>query len=207
MWYFIYLDNYIPKINILAYSYNNYLLFATTSSIKDDINSSERDKNYLSLFMMFGYANGTDNIIDISIYLENENNNQQNNDFYQFLKNSITIENNIFEYYSENKIKLISIPEEISIYEKRGNVENLLNNNSIIQDNNNNIQYIIKENKTLIKTSKFYSIDYQYLIKEKDWPESHIFLLRAMPSSENEDEPKIYYGRINKLKFKLCHEY
>ena len=207
VWYFIYLDNYIPKINILGYSYNDYLLFATTSLKKDDINSSERDKNYLSLFMMFGYANGTDNIIDISIYLENENNNQQNNDFYQFLKNSITIENNIFEYYSENKIKLISIPEEISIYEKRGNVENLLNNNSIIQDNNNNIQYIIKENKTLIKTSKFYSIDYQYLIKEKDWPESHIFLLRAMPSSENEDEPKIYYGRINKLKFKLCHEY
>ena len=72
MWYFIYLDDYIPKIDILGYSYNDYLLFATTSLIKDDINSSERDKNYLSLFMMFGYANGTDKIIDI-VYLKEYN--------------------------------------------------------------------------------------------------------------------------------------
>ena len=150
--------------------------------------------------MMFGYANGTDSVIDISIYLEKYNNHQIN-DFFNFLKDNMAIENNLFEYFPENKINLISIPQEILIFEINNNEETLLYNNSLMQENDN-IRYVMKENKELIKTSKLYTIYYQYLLDE-NWPEWS--RLRTMSSSE--DRSKIYYGRINRLKFKLCHEY
>ena len=40
-------------------------------------------------------------------------------------------------------------------------------------------------------------IDYQYIVKENDGK-------RRLSGSE---EPRLFYGRINRLKFKLCHEY
>ena len=49
---------------------------------------------------------------------------------------------------------------------------------------------MLKQNITLIKTSEYYYIDYQYMAKES-----------------NAEGAEIYYGRINRLKFKLCHDY
>ena len=181
-------DNYVPKLQILGTAYNNYLIFATTSLTKkeDENYLSNQDKNYFSLLMIFGYANGTDSIIDISMYLENNENYTQVN-FYEFLYNNYTIENNIFEYETETQIKLVFIPKEILIYENNSKDDILLlNNNSYMKKER---QYILKENIDLIKTSHLYYIEYQYLLKE------------------SKDESKIYFGRINRLKFKLCHEY
>ena len=176
-------------IQIFGYSYNNFLVFATTNLLYEDNN-----KNYFSLFMMFGYAIGTDSIIDISIYLEKYNNNQQNNDFYDFLKSNLTIENNIFDYISANKILLLSIPQEILIYEKLENDDSLLTNDSRMKSEG--VPYILKENTNLTKNSDLYTINYQYLLKE---------VSESSSSTQNEDE--YYYGRINRLKFKLCHDY
>jgi len=70
------------------------------------------------------------------------------------------------------------------------NIENEiseLKNNSFMSSEN---KYMLKQNLTLIKTSEYYYIDYQYMAKE----------------SEDTGE-EIYYGRINRLKFKLCHDY
>ena len=75
--YKINFGNIIPMIQILGYSYNNFLIFATTNLLYDDNN-----KNYFSLFMMFGCANGTDSIIDISIYLEKYINCQNMNQYF-----------------------------------------------------------------------------------------------------------------------------
>ena len=180
--------NYVPKLQILGTAYNNYLIFATSSlTQKEDENYlSNQNKNYFSLLMIFGYANGTDSIIDISIFLEKNKNYTQEN-FYEFLYKNYTIENNIFEYESETQIKLVFIPKEIFIHENNSKDELLLLNSSSFMKKGN--QYILKENIDLIKTSQLYYIEYQYLIKE------------------SENKSKIYFGRINRLKFKLCHKY
>ena len=52
--YKINLGNFVPERQILTFLYNKYLIFATTSSLKND---NYESKNYLSLFMMFGYPN------------------------------------------------------------------------------------------------------------------------------------------------------
>ena len=129
------IDNNFYELNmqILGYSYNNYLIFATSSLLNNGNNINNEDYNYLSLFMMFGYPNGTDSIIDISIYLESYNNNQQNHNFYEFFKKNLTIENNIFRFISTNNIILLSIPKEILIYEKEVNEIALLKNKSLMK--------------------------------------------------------------------------
>ena len=88
---------------------------------------------------------------------------------------------------------MVSIPKEILIFEKNYGGEIFLNNNSIIK---NGFLYILKENKALIKTSKFYTIENQFILKEFE-------LSNVNPSSYL----KIYYGRIHRLIFKLCHGY
>ena len=70
--YNIFLENLIPKLQLSTFEYNGYLLFSTTV-IKEYLNSEESD-DYFSLLIIFGYANGTDSIIDLSYYLnDNEN--------------------------------------------------------------------------------------------------------------------------------------
>jgi hypothetical protein len=48
--------------------YNNYLVFSST--VVDPNTYVSEDDDCFSIFMMFGYANGTDSIIDISNYFE-----------------------------------------------------------------------------------------------------------------------------------------
>ena len=113
--------------------YNDYFLLSTTYKNIDDY--YDDNNNYFSMFMIFGYANGTDSTIDISYFLNNigdNQNNQNNNIFFEFLYKNLTIENNIFGYIPEEIIKLISIPVEILIV-KRGQNEFIpLENNSLM---------------------------------------------------------------------------
>ena len=148
------LENYIPKMQISGYIYNGFLLFTSTAILKEEINNSEND-NYFSMLMIFGYPNGTDSTIDISDFLFNDEENygllENENKFYEFLSKNYTIENNYIDYKSVNKIKLVSIPNEIIILEinEDENNENLqteLKNNSLMIKENN---YIIKQNKNL----------------------------------------------------------
>ena len=113
----IFLENIIPKIQLSANIYNGYLLIATTAIKKEEYSNNEDSQDYLSLFMIFGYANGTDNTADISYFLsDHENYGQLNYTFFDLLFNNLIIENNIFNYTSDGRIKLISIPEEILIF-------------------------------------------------------------------------------------------
>ena len=64
---------------------------------------------------------------------------------------------------------------------------NEIKNNSFMYKEKN---YILKQNENLIKTSQYNYIDYQYMVQE---------IVKK--------ETKTYYGRINRLKFKLCYEY
>ena len=182
--YYISNEYLIPKLQISAFEYNGYLLFATTA-IEENLNQ-EGDENYFSLLMIFGYANGTDSTIDISYYLfDSENYGKINKSFFDILYENFTIENNIFNYTSTNRIKLVSIPNEIII----SNEADLIQNNSEIYLSND---YTLKQNTNLIKTSQYYYIDYQYIIKEQ---------------SNSQTNEALFYSRTNRLKFKLCYDY
>ena len=72
--------------------------------------------------------------------------------------------------------------------------------------------YFLKQNLDLNKTSQYYYIDYQHIIKEQI---DQLFnsLVRRLSTPQNnheyniEDEPRIFYGRTNRLQFKLCYDY
>ena len=188
-------------INLSAFAYNGYLLFASTGIMIDENDYFDDSTNYFSLFMVFGYANGTDTVVDISFYLKGNENFKQENNFTDPPFENFTIENNIFEYYVDNEILLVSIPKEILIFEIQQNEKFLLENNSNIYFDK---QYDFKENKNLTKTSQYYYIDYQYIIKESF---NNFEPRRISESSGNDNNEKIFYGRINRLKFKLCHDF
>ena len=154
--------------------------------------------------MIFGYPNGTDSIIDISPFLYFEETSKEGESLYDYLAGNYYIQNNIFRYQIVDRIRLISIPDELKIIPiTDGNTEeNQLQNNSNLNDG---IKYRIKQNKNLVKTSQYYYIDYQYIVKEQEEQEvPPVEFMRRRLASE---EPKYYYGRINRLKFKLCHKY
>jgi len=180
------------KNQISGYIYNNYLIFATTSILKDEDNNLI-DNNYFSIFMIFGYANGTDRIVDISEFLNDNENYNPDKSFFNFLNDELIIENNIFGYEPDNKIKLISISPEILFFQMDNSELIQLDNNSLIYYDKN---YVMKQNKISRKSSKYYNLEYQYIVKEPNHD-----------SVANDDEQRIYYGRVNQLQFKLCHKY
>ena len=192
------LGNYLIKMPLSSFMHNGFLLFTSTAFLQEEIDKPEDEINYFSMLMIFGYPNGTDSTINIYdyIYFNDENDEVYfSHEFYKFLFKNYTIENNCINYIADNRIKLISIPEEIIIMEKKENENdenteieiNELKNNSFMSPEN---EYILIQNMNLKKKSEYYYIDYQYIAKESE-----------------SDESEIYYGRINRLKFKLCHDY
>ena len=77
------------------------------------------------------------------------------------------------------------------------------------------INYILNQNKEVIKTYEYYDIYYQYMVKESSYSNANIhdnaiYTYSTDNSYNNYDtdfKPNTFYGRTNKLSFKLCHEY
>ena len=74
--------------------------------------------------------------------------------------------------------------------------------------------YKFQLNETLIKTSQYYYLDYQFIVKENCEPVYPSLKIHQTPQEptynrilSNCQDNKLYYGRINRLKFKLCHEF
>ena len=95
--YFLDLYNYIPSFQISGLLYNDYLLLTMTSIPEEELDNSEDEINYFSMLMIFGYPNGTDSAINIEIFLNDiENSDPEiSYNFYEFLNENLTIENNI----------------------------------------------------------------------------------------------------------------
>ncbi len=244
-WQFYHREYYIDLENnptqIKGFSYNNYLMFSSTGGIGNNqgYTNYQNYAKYLSMFMIFGYANGTDSTIDISQFLFKEDYNNIDNNFFWFLFQNLTIENNIFGYFPIGIIKLVHIPEEISIsiHDSYNGEEYPLEGpfigsmcsgyNSInFQQRCLRYDYIIKQNTDKIKTSEYYYIDYQYILVDTEFididemggggggirsppPILERRLQDELNRNINLDHPlnPFYFGRINRLQFKLCHEY
>ena len=206
----------VYKINIynyynykLAYEFssilfNNNLVFSSTA-FSDSIN------DYFSILILFGFVNGTDNIIDISSYfIEDDNFIYNDNNIIIKLKDNIIIDNNIFGYEIADKIKLINIPQEIIFY----NIESNENKIQLSNDDILNINYILIQNENLEKNNEYYIMEYQSIIKEPDYEIFNTYPIKIIDTrnddnidQEDEFEPVEFYGRINKVQFKLCYKY
>ena len=218
-YYYINLDNYNLHNQISGYVYNGYLLFSSTAT-KLPIQTPralDDSLDYFSLFMIFGYANGTDGIINISQFFNDISNYQEEKTFFDYLYENLTIENNIFGYEALNSIKIVSIPEEIILLDEENN---RISNGSYLYGRRN---YELFQNKNLTKTSQYYYLDYQYILKEGNSLDNNKadkdienlkrqlenggdLKLRSLDNLDGEGK-RIYYGRTNRLKFKLCHDY
>ena len=168
--------------------YNNFLLFTSTLSSK-----TASAEDYFSYLIFFGYANGTDLTIDISPYMADADGYDSKNDLVKYLLEHASIDNNIFSYNLIRKIKLISVPKEIIIYHK-DDLTKAITDGTIIDEGN----YIIFQNKEIIKTNKLYELEYQYMVQE---PNSFV------DNSYSYGNGQILFGRVNKLSMKLCHEF
>ncbi len=117
------------------------------------------------------------------------------------------IENNVFGYQKVEKIKLVSIPDEILLYNEN---DELLSKNRRFDAN-----YKLKQNDNLIKENKYYYLEYQFIVKELNYPdfyENRYLQNVNMDDANNFDlgnvfTPKSFYGKTNTLKFKLCHKF
>ena len=182
-----------------GFIYNEFLTFTATVLPPGSSNS----ENFFPILMIFGYANGADFEINISPYFIDSDVYSSSINLVNDLIDHLQIDNNIFSYEKVQKIKLISIPQEILFYHS---INDILINDGELLDNN----YILKQNNNIIKENKYYSLKYQFIVKEPEYTNfyGNAFTTRTEGNISNanlEFEPKIFYGRTNILKFKLCN--
>ena len=101
------ISSYNLDKELSAHLYNGYLAFSSTVN---------NDGNIFSIFMIFGFGNGTDFIIDISPHLMDTGNYTVGNDLVTRLLKNLTIDNNIFGYIPIEQILLVSYPPELEFY-------------------------------------------------------------------------------------------
>ena len=195
------LDGYKFHLELSIDFYNDFLMF-TSALKKDGVN------NFQPILLFFSYPNGTDFYMNISPYVMDSGYYQNGNNLITYLLNKCSMDNNIFGYTKINEIKLISIPPEILFY-RIGNEDTPLINGEKIGPN-----HILKQNKNLIKYNQNYILEYQFMA---EGPTSYSALYNQ--AHERQDlisggdyesgftQKKIYYGRVNRLTFKLCHDY
>ena len=199
--YEIRLETYKYHREISAAIYNGFICFSSS------VYQSSHPNNIISIFMMFGYFNQTNQennkTIDIYEYFLNESNNHKNivDDILNNIE--IIIENNIFGYiFLKDRIKLVSIPSEIEFY----NNEKILKNDDIL-----NRDYLLKENINIYIKTGNYSFEYQIIVTEPEYEvfDSYPINISNYPSSDNELEqksffqPQKFYGKITSVNFML----
>jgi len=196
-------DLYNYKINteISSILYNNYITISL---------SVYENSNSFSFLIIFNYINGTDKFIDLYPFLKE--NKIGNNDLVSKLLENTQIDNNIFGYELLREIKLITIPNELIIYNKLpGGQRQILKENDILLSGHE-----IEQNKNIMKTNDIYFIEYQFIVKEPPYERFNQFPIQIIdfPNLVNKtnDQDKEYvenrfYSRINIIKFKLCNEF
>ena len=187
------------KLNkeLALYSYkDDFVVFSSTISPIND------DESFTSFLLFFSYPNGTDFDIDISPYLQNSKTYDSTKNLFNELMSKLIIENNIFRYKKVEKIKLVSIPNEIVFY--NGNDNTPIENGSYLYSN-----YILEQNIDLQKTNEYYHLYYQYIVIEPSYSELYYPGLEIVKADDYSSlySAKEVSGRTNKLSFKLCHNY
>ena len=163
----------------------------------------------LFYFFIIGYTNITVNTIDITDYFADDNINNAKNIVTKLTEN-IIIDNNIFgNEVARNKIKLVSIPDEIIFY-------NISENQKLINGNILDINYTFEVDMDLVRNDKYYTLEYQIIIQEPNYEKFNSYTIdiidcpasgKHLEDQENYFNQKIFYGKINTVKFKLCLDF
>jgi hypothetical protein len=145
--------------------YNNHLSISCTI-LKNDEDIPETTPKYdnycYSIFFIIGYTNITVNTIDITDYFTDDDINNEKNIVTKLTEN-IIIDNNIFgNEVARNKIKLVSIPDEIIFYNNSEN-QKLINGNIL------DINYTFEVDMELVRTDKYYTLEYQIIVQEPNY--------------------------------------
>jgi len=182
------------------YIYNDYLLLSTALSY---------DWKTSAIIMIFGYANGTDIILDIYPYLMDINTYDESYNLYNYLNGTLSIDNNIFGYEYIGEIILVSICDELLLYKGKLNIDKEENTYPLNELLNANYTLIQNKNKTK-EEDKLYNIEYKFLVRDPDFDTFASMTTIKYGTVENYRpyyESKIFEGRTNLLQFKLCHKY
>ena len=202
---FTYTDKRFAK-EISAYMYNGYILLSATLG-----ETGNDPQNIFAIMMIFGFGNGTDSTIDISPYLMDTGYYQSSNNLYDYLIDTMSIDNNIFGYERINKIRLISICDELKLYKGKQGVDM---ESSVMKINDTfTANHTLLQNRDITKIEdKLYSLEYQFMVKEPDFNTLYSSAHNLINVNMNFDAsqyytPKTFDGRTNILKFKLCHRF
>ena len=102
--------------------------------------------SFFADLIIFGYANGTDSVINISPYLKDSDDYSSALNIITELYSKISIDNNVFGYVQIEKIKIVSIPEGIKFYKGAGESQEEILNGTIIDKS---IEYYLYQDKNL----------------------------------------------------------
>jgi hypothetical protein len=149
--YYYHLDDYQLRKELTLYTYNGFLIFSSTAVTP----KSYETTNYISLLVFFGYPNGTDFEIDISPYIYNADEYSSSNNIFVRLNATMIVENNIFGYKSAEKIRLVSIPEQLNFYSSSTALDTPLVNGDEIDINS-----LLYQNIEIVKNDGYYYIKY-----------------------------------------------
>ena len=200
------LYNYKIYLELSGILYNNYLVLSSSVCNVFPCNNS----NYMSSLIIFGYVNGSKISIDISQFLSEFNIDKKNNIINKALEN-IIIDNNIFGYEYQQKIKLVYIPNELNFY-------NIINEGKIKVNVNETLNYEheINQSEIIKMSNKTYYFEFQYIVEEPNEENKinqYTIDIRTIDRLDNENiedddylENNIFYSRSIKVEFKLCYE-
>ena len=188
--------------------YNNYITLSMSVCNTEPCNRLRSESNYFTFLIIFGYVNGTDSYINISQYLTEFNEDNKFNIIDKLLEYAV-IDNNLFGYELQKKIKLISIPEELSFYNIENTQKTLVNSNETL-----NYEYELIQNKNTKRLNKTYYFEFQYIAQEPEMEKfnNYPIEIRTLKSIDNQNEQdeifesNIFYGKTIKAEFKLCYE-
>ena len=203
------LYNYKILSDISSIMFNNYLTLSMSvcNSFKCE---NEFEDHFFTVLLFFSYINGSDYNINITSYFENQEN-TTNDDIIIHFPNELIIDNNIFGYQIVQKIKIISIPNEIILY-----CEGKLTKRAELKEGDEtltSIDFIISPKNDVLKNESTYFFEYQCQISNLDYEEFNKYSYKIYDYPENSsvdqrdefyENIEIFYGKILKIKFKLC---
>ena len=206
------LYNYMVYKEVTSIIYNNYLTLSVNVCNTYPCDETNDNFNYFPLIIIFGYVKGENKYMNISPFLSelNDVNGANGNNIIDYLLQSANIENNIFGYEYQKKIKLISILDELNFYNIENDEKIPVNEGEIL-----NYNYEINQNDNIIKYgNKNYYFEFQYIAQEPEVDKFNEYAIEVKmlfsldcPSLEDENfESKIFYGKTIKAEFKLCYE-
>ena len=205
------LYNYKIFKDLSGIMFNNYLAVSLSTCNSYNCDNKSNDDFFTSL-LIFSYVNGSNYNINISSYFSNQSNNN-NDDIYLDFPNKFNIDNNIFGYQIMQRIKIISIPEEIDLYYIDNNNKTLIN---IGDEYDQTKKILISPKKNISKNSNIYYVEYQYQYSDPDYDTFNkypdiISDYNKDSSTDQREEfnnnTQYYYGRTLKIEFKLCNDY